>query len=377
MEDVIEERSIVKLCGYVLCDEPLTKVVKKQYQISTARNKVYDVAKVRNYCSFGCYRAAEFLMEQIQTSPLWVRDEEEVPEFQFFEKRVSGGRCSPPGVEINLTGIEIPQDCDEPEEEPADSEKGASEVEKSEKLLEDLKKIVDLSLQLESEKEETLQMESNAETCSKVEKSNCEEFDSTAAKSRAEESKNLEQDCAMEADSIKNEEIRRPRVQNLARNSTTLKDSNPNNRTRKCVGGGRKTSETKSKVVYESLAARVEKSFREWITEKTVCLLHGELEEKQEIFERVKREEKYEILCKKLNRLRIEEEREAKENLGELKPAPNFLALQEEARGLELKVKICFFASFSFVENGIIRFNDFRFELFGKEKLSSIQNPQE
>ncbi|EFN88275.1 RNA polymerase II-associated protein 2 [Harpegnathos saltator] len=64
LEDVIEERVIIKLCGYVLCSKPLIVIVKQQYRISTCTNKVYDISKHKNFCSSSCYGASNYLLEQ-------------------------------------------------------------------------------------------------------------------------------------------------------------------------------------------------------------------------------------------------------------------------------------------------------------------------
>lgn len=82
MEDVIEERAIVKLCGYALCSNQLTVVIRQQYHISTRKNKVYDISRRKNFCSSLCYGAANYLLEQMLESPLWLREKEDIPIFQ-------------------------------------------------------------------------------------------------------------------------------------------------------------------------------------------------------------------------------------------------------------------------------------------------------
>ncbi|TKC48497.1 hypothetical protein EI555_003098 [Monodon monoceros] len=49
--DVVDERSIIKLCGYPLCRKKLGIVPKQKYKISTKTNKVYDITerKHRNF----------------------------------------------------------------------------------------------------------------------------------------------------------------------------------------------------------------------------------------------------------------------------------------------------------------------------------------
>ncbi|XP_043287224.1 putative RNA polymerase II subunit B1 CTD phosphatase RPAP2 isoform X2 [Venturia canescens] len=340
MEDVAEERSIVKLCGYVLCDNPLTKVVNKQYQISTLRNKVYDVGKVKNYCSFGCYRAAKFLMEQIQTSPLWLRDQEQAPYFELMEKTNNGDRSSPPGVEINLTGFDISREYDSSEKNLLDSKEVISAKTELENSLSISKETDNFGLELEQRRENTLGTKSGAERKKDSEETSCDitisniqqpQITLNICLNSINKSSLSQDDRKNNCDSVKESWENSSKSLESGSYETPEKSTKQPRRTKTC--------QTKNRFYYESLGSRIEKKFREWITDKTVCLLHGQVEEKQVIVERIKREERYEILCKKLNRLQIDEEREAIENRGKLEPAPNFLALQKEARGLELKVR--------------------------------------
>lgn len=84
-DDIVEERSIVRLCGYPLCDNTLTDVPKQQYVISRVQNKVFDITERKKFCSNECYKSSIYLKEQILTTPLWVRKEDDViPEFKLL-----------------------------------------------------------------------------------------------------------------------------------------------------------------------------------------------------------------------------------------------------------------------------------------------------
>ncbi|KAF6111154.1 RNA polymerase II associated protein 2 [Phyllostomus discolor] len=74
--DVVDERSIIKLCGYPLCHNKLGIVPKQKYKISTKTNKVYDITERKCFCSNFCYKASKFFEAQIPKSPVWVREEE-------------------------------------------------------------------------------------------------------------------------------------------------------------------------------------------------------------------------------------------------------------------------------------------------------------
>lgn len=84
-DDIIEERAITKLCGYPPCEQTLVDIPEKQFHISTSHNKVYDITIRKNFCSNKCYKSYEYLKEQLLTTPLWIRKEDDpIPEFQLL-----------------------------------------------------------------------------------------------------------------------------------------------------------------------------------------------------------------------------------------------------------------------------------------------------
>ncbi|GAB0099355.1 Putative RNA polymerase II subunit B1 CTD phosphatase RPAP2 homolog [Sergentomyia squamirostris] len=84
-QDIVEERAIIKLCGYPLCPEELKQIPKKQFHISLQTNKVYDITERKNFCSNNCFKASNYLKVQLLTSPLWLRDVEDIPEFKLLK----------------------------------------------------------------------------------------------------------------------------------------------------------------------------------------------------------------------------------------------------------------------------------------------------
>ncbi|CAD7079726.1 unnamed protein product [Hermetia illucens] len=84
-QDIIEERALLKLCGYPLCNEKLTEIPTKQYHISTKTNRVYDITERKNFCTNSCFKASNYLKEQMLTSPLWLREQEIIPEFKLLD----------------------------------------------------------------------------------------------------------------------------------------------------------------------------------------------------------------------------------------------------------------------------------------------------
>ncbi|XP_006061400.1 putative RNA polymerase II subunit B1 CTD phosphatase RPAP2 isoform X1 [Bubalus bubalis] len=109
--DVVDERSIIKLCGYPLCQNKLGIVPKQKYKISTKTNKVYDITERKCFCSNFCYKASKFFEAQIPKSPVWVREEERHPDFQLLQD----GQSGPSGEEIQLCSKAIKtSDIDSP-----------------------------------------------------------------------------------------------------------------------------------------------------------------------------------------------------------------------------------------------------------------------
>ncbi|XP_077602139.1 putative RNA polymerase II subunit B1 CTD phosphatase RPAP2 isoform X2 [Crocuta crocuta] len=88
--DVVDERSIIKLCGYPLCQKKLGIVPKQKYKISTKTNKVYDITERKCFCSNFCYKASKFFEAQIPKTPVWVREEERDTDFQLLQEGQSG-----------------------------------------------------------------------------------------------------------------------------------------------------------------------------------------------------------------------------------------------------------------------------------------------
>ncbi|XP_049735767.1 putative RNA polymerase II subunit B1 CTD phosphatase RPAP2 isoform X1 [Elephas maximus indicus] len=96
--DVVDERTISKLCGYPICKKKLGIVPKQKYKISTKTNKVYDITERKSFCSNFCYKASKFFQAQIPKTPVWIREEERHPDFQLLKEGQSGHS----GEEIQL-----------------------------------------------------------------------------------------------------------------------------------------------------------------------------------------------------------------------------------------------------------------------------------
>uniref|UniRef100_A0A5F8G3W2 RNA polymerase II subunit B1 CTD phosphatase RPAP2 homolog n=2 Tax=Monodelphis domestica TaxID=13616 RepID=A0A5F8G3W2_MONDO len=122
-KDVVEERFIIKLCGYPLCHNKLGNVPKQKYKISTKTNKVYDITERKFFCSNFCYRASKFFEAQISKSPLWVREEERPPDLHLLKEGQSGHS----GEEIKLRDEAVKSsDIENPSWSKSQDESGSS-----------------------------------------------------------------------------------------------------------------------------------------------------------------------------------------------------------------------------------------------------------
>lgn len=102
-EDVVEERSVSKVCGYPLCQNKLTNFFKQRYHISMKSNKVFDLTERKKFCSNECYKASKYYKQQLSTSPVWTREKD------TFRVTVTLLPIKPneKGLEIALTGEEV------------------------------------------------------------------------------------------------------------------------------------------------------------------------------------------------------------------------------------------------------------------------------
>lgn len=330
MEDIAEERAIIKLCGYVLCDKPLTKIVNQKYQISTLRNKVYDVEKVKNFCSYSCYTAAEYLMSQMLTSPLWLRSEEEIPEITIMS-RPKARTKSPPGVEVNIVGIELPVDddkvqkinkTDEQKNEESNSETINNSCDDDKELKNNLIDEIDLEIK-------NLTLDTGIHV-TYFDQDPEEKINDPVAQVSVSFEKNCAVNTASKIELGHSSEINNTQCKRKEVPDDALITSQSTQKKQKC--------KTKPVIPLETLIMRVEKNFAEWITKETIGLLHGEELYKQQIMDKITHQEKYMTLCGKLNQLQLGLEKEQSIIPDDLKPTPNFSILQEESKNLEVKV---------------------------------------
>ncbi|XP_063987107.1 putative RNA polymerase II subunit B1 CTD phosphatase RPAP2 isoform X2 [Diachasmimorpha longicaudata] len=360
LEDVIEERAIMKLCGYALCDNPLTRVVNKQYKISTLRNKVYDVQKTKNFCSFWCYSATEYLLAQMLTSPLWLRAEEEIPDFILFDKPKETVK-NPPGVEVNIIGLDLPSDAGHPsgtdgkisrkesdrdfEESKDVSARSATKVE----YKEDVNATNDKSKTSTRDCYKSLKQvqfcpdQINAQDTNELQETGRDKSE------RLEEEKNSLSTEPKFPDTLITSEITEASTKNSEKaRQKPLENSKINKSEFTKNTNKMKKLKQRPTVSFASLTSRVEQSITEWISKHTIQLLHGDESTKQNLLETLTMQERYGELCKKLNAVQLEESKEDRVSAIQstvLQPMPHFSVLKEEAEALELKVRAFYHGS--------------------------------
>lgn len=318
MEDVIEERAILKRCGYALCDNELKFNINQKYHISTRSNKVYDVSKRKNFCSNNCYGAGNYILEQMLTSPLWLRDPKEKPQFQLLPR--SGlSKKSTPGDEVDLGVENIVIDANKVVVKP--------ETQNLDKLLPSLDHRMDNLILDESQDSRTEEERAQTPNCTGIGSN----LDGQAISDKKTEMRE-DESIAMESE------------EGSGRSDcpvVTLIESNPSKRRRR-----KEPKQEKFDPVW--LVERIERYLREWITLDSLVLLLGDpgLKEKKisDVTEGPEspetRQKKYIQLCQKVNKLQIDQDSEDEESKGDLRPLPDYGVLKEEGKKLEVKVDI-------------------------------------
>ncbi|XP_041126458.1 putative RNA polymerase II subunit B1 CTD phosphatase rpap2 [Polyodon spathula] len=97
-KDTVEERFILRMCGYPFCQNKLVNIPKQQYKISIKTNKVYDITERKCFCSNFCYKASKHFEAQIPDAPAWMREGERPPDVKLLKQ----GRSGSSGEEVKI-----------------------------------------------------------------------------------------------------------------------------------------------------------------------------------------------------------------------------------------------------------------------------------
>ncbi|CAG7819672.1 unnamed protein product [Allacma fusca] len=119
-EDIVEERKLSRICGWVLCDNKLETIPKQQFRIRN--NTVLDISERKSFCSSHCYAVADNFKNQLPISPLWMRDEEVIPQFEILEDQSKELH----GINVALNKLQIDDGDDESESSESEDEKKVS-----------------------------------------------------------------------------------------------------------------------------------------------------------------------------------------------------------------------------------------------------------
>ncbi|XP_076170718.1 putative RNA polymerase II subunit B1 CTD phosphatase RPAP2 isoform X1 [Ptiloglossa arizonensis] len=353
MEDVIEERSIIKLCGYVLCANALTIVIEQKYHISTRKNKVYDVTRRKNFCSSLCYGACNYLLEQMLTSPLWLRDKEEIPEFKLLPAKDELERCTP-GDEICMNDTLITSNLDKKEKPVELNEMGKDSKDKlfDKYFKYSIKTLDTIEEQLSKISNKDAEYVKNESINLKDMTNNAEEYiNNDTIKEISTLDNNISLNENRNWNKTNNEEQTRLfEVLKTEHDITIVKPDNDINssylvqeieKTKCKIHKQKRSIKNKQSSEFYNFIMHIESNVREWITKDTLCLLSGKESIKQQLLDNITQHDRYLHLCKKLNKLQLEDEKDDCTDLikNTLKPLPQLSVLQEEGKKIELKVR--------------------------------------
>nr|XP_022904104.1 RNA polymerase II subunit B1 CTD phosphatase Rpap2 [Onthophagus taurus] len=371
-QDVVEERSLAKLCGYSLCGKKIPDMPKQKYIILSKANKVYEITDRKNYCSNYCYKASLHVKKQLDSSPLWLRNHNETSMLNLLPSSETGspGEFIDQGIIKSTTETEttqftsISQFAQYSLEEVADTEKKKkitnkklkvhrrslnviNENEESEVEIDDDSSSVESTVEEITKKIDeinikTTKIEEKVETnqSTKINKEDKEKLKSMNQKEKLEYLKK-------KLKINKDPKTKLVEPQPLRLNKTKLE----------AIKEVTESTQQENKNVVDENLLKLKNYIFEWLTIDTFIFVYGEkrvkeiLNEKKllDCFDKLKISElntqqqlKYMEICRRLQMQEIAEERFDKVVIDEntdLKPLPDYKKLKEESKELDLKVK--------------------------------------
>jgi len=390
-QDIVEERAINKLCGYPICPKPLENIPSKQYHISTTLNKVFDITDRKNFCSNLCYKASKFLKDQVLTSPLWLREDESTT--CTLISLQSGGGMSGDEIDLGVNPVkidlEIPSTDTDPNEDcsPEDvanelksktsnnnpKASGNVNADVNERRAKCSNSEVSLSEKCNPENtcEQSKEEGINEERCCVSHKCGSEEVvcetknivqlsysDKTSPCDSSQTcgvSSSQEGFVSNSSDSSRKDDkiINPPILGHQAETKTGVTKSHKHSSKRKCLVAKNK-SNTPNLNPLHNVVLRIEQILREWVSVDSLCFIFGVEKIKELLAEKKNRNlpaftqdvhlyERYLAICKKLNVLELEDTKIDASFRDEVKkPLPDYEALKEETKEMEIKVKMFF-----------------------------------
>ncbi|XP_037300943.1 putative RNA polymerase II subunit B1 CTD phosphatase RPAP2, partial [Manduca sexta] len=393
-DDVVEERSIIHLCGYPICSRSISEkdIPKQKYRISVKTNKVYDITARKNYCSNSCYKSAMHVKKQLLTSPLWFREYEVIPTFHLLPLDSAGSM----GQEIDVSLIErikpvkksftsindftsasFKEITGSMDTEICNSNEGenGSEVPTKDimdgitqlKITED--KVIDCPSEDSKRNDNNKMLNTNSNNNDNVSKDPPGTPICIEGKSDIEIAKQMKLNTTKSNLNIPKKEnkkqvanplnivgeiIEKPeqKIDPILTSVPEVPDKD------KSQNKSKKKTPMKKQPVVTTLTIEVEKCVAEWFTIDTLLFLLGEEKVKElvadkgecikeylnnyakGVFYNSNAYDQYQALCKKLNMLELEDKKYDAQTLHrEMKPLPDYSIIQEESKKIQLKVK--------------------------------------
>lgn len=73
-DNIVQERFLLRICGYPLCSNQLIKEWRQRYHVSLKDRKIYDVEVRKLYCSVRCMDTSiGYRDEFLPVQPIWMR----------------------------------------------------------------------------------------------------------------------------------------------------------------------------------------------------------------------------------------------------------------------------------------------------------------
>ncbi|XP_028159198.1 putative RNA polymerase II subunit B1 CTD phosphatase RPAP2 [Ostrinia furnacalis] len=348
-EDVVEERAILHMCGYPLCQNILSikDIPKQQYRISVKNNKVYDITTRKSFCSNGCYKSATYIKQQMLTSPLWFRVYEEIPKFNLLPT----GSVGALGQEVDLGVVERAKlKTERPFTSINDfAQASINEITDEDNNVEQNTNESDVRNNQDKAKDTPLIVQENNNLITEANEAIIQNNQPTTIE---KESKEQKKKPVANPLNIVGEIIEKPeqKIDPILYDTKTATSNKENTKT--------KTVLKKKQPVVTVLAIEVEKCLAQWFTIDTMLFLFGEEKVKEILadkgecikeylnnyanstFYNSNNYDQYQALCKKLNMLELEDRRYDAQTLQkETKPLPDYSILQEESKKMQLKVR--------------------------------------
>ncbi|KAG8232142.1 hypothetical protein J437_LFUL012152 [Ladona fulva] len=368
LQDAIEERALAKLCGYPICSKLLGTLPRQQYHISTKTNKVYDITERKHFCSNYCYKAAQYLKVQLLTSPVWLREQETIPNFHLLPSYSPGEHL---GEEIELRHAPIKrEECEG--HVSKDDQSGNLDTDKHAST-EGQCQITRQEEDTRSNEEKDAETKENNQACDLDSVQSVEHFcvrlenDRISIKEEVNVASKTENfHSSISRDTVKLMNVNDKKNADSCSSNKDVNEKKSNNCPMACneiAEKERKNSKTshKSKKAAKKVSgpvnfvSRIEAALKAWFTLDSLLYIYGNEKAKElmkdkreclkEYYKGVEQslwepatQAKYMALCRKLDLMEIEEELSQKSK-SESNPLPEYEQLRKDAEMMALKVR--------------------------------------